>query len=137
MEQPTIIWINNAHDFKIVDRGTMGTLDLLNVLTTIKSGIIQNENSVKKIRQLSNGNCKMVLFSGKAQLANSNCTSDITTGSVSIKEIVKCLILIMKKYAREIVGEVEELQGILKGGDLERYLDLLIKQNNAKSAQNN
>lgn len=100
MEKPTIIWINNAHDFKIVDRGTMGTLDLLNVLKTIKSGIIENQKHVKKIRQVSNSNCKMVLFSIKAQSVNSNCTSDITTGNVSIEEIVKCLILIMKKYAR-------------------------------------
>jgi hypothetical protein len=57
--------------------------------------------------------------------------------SLRVLDIVTCIEEIQKKYAKEIVGEVEELQGILKGKDLERYLDQMIAQNNAKGSKNN
>jgi hypothetical protein len=35
--KPTVIIILNRREFKVVDRGDMGTIDLLNVLKTIST----------------------------------------------------------------------------------------------------
>jgi hypothetical protein len=128
--KPTVIIILNRREFKVVDRGDMGTIDLLNVLKTISTGM------QKDIRDIDNGKktsvvCKLTLYPfGYTQ-------TTITTGHLRVLDIVTCIEEIQKKYAKEIVGEVEELQGILKGKDLERYLDQMIAQNNAKGSKNN
>lgn len=129
--KPTIFIVINRAEFKVVDRGDMGTIDLLNVLKTIRHGLMTNHKKIDNSESESTV-CKMILypFSGGGK-------SEITTGGFKVAQIVDCIEEIQKKYAREILGEVSELQGILKGKDLERYLDQMIKQNEAKGNQNN
>lgn len=128
--KPTIIIIKNSRDFKVIDRGDMGTIDLLNVLKTIGAGISKDRAKIDKIKRTST-ECKMILYPFDSK------TTEITSGQLKAVQIIDCIEEIIRKYAREIVGEVEELQGILKGKDLERWLDQMIAQNNAKGNANN
>lgn len=127
----TIIYIKNARDFKVVERGDIGTIDLLNALKTLKSGFVKNAREIDNGEKTTTGDAKLTI------IPVSEGTTDVTTGSLKAKDIASCLEQLMIKYAREIVGEVKELQGILKGKDLERYLDQMIAQNEAKGNKNN
>lgn len=121
----TCFKIYSKSKFTILERGSMGTIDLLNLLKTLKYGFLRDR---KKINSNSTDSIDKVC---KIQIDNQNIK--IATGGLKAELIAECLEQIMVKYCKEIVGEVEELQGILKGKDLERYIDLMIQQNNSKS----
>lgn len=116
-------YINSKRDFKIVSRGNIGTIDLLNILKTLQCGFKENAHKINS-RKYDDNNCLLEISDEKK--------TEVKTGKLSAEHIAECLEEIMRKYAREIVGEVEELNGILKGKDLERYLDQMITQNKAK-----
>lgn len=128
----TLIWLNNSRDFKVVERGDIGTIDLLTVLNTLKHGFIKDAKKIDSNKSDSaHSGCRIEIWPEQENV------TDIRTGKMKATEIASCLEQVMVKYAREIVGEVEELQGILKGKDLERYLDLMIEQNKSKGNRNN
>lgn len=129
--KPTVIIILNRREFKVVDRGDMGTIDLLNVLKTISTGMQKDK------QKIDNGEKESVVCKLTMYPFMDPGTTNITTGHLKATDIITCMEEIQMKYAKEIVGEVEELQGILKGKDLERYLDQMIEQNNAKGNKNN
>lgn len=122
------VYINNRRDYKVVSRGAIGTIDLLNILKTLQCGLREN---ARKINAGDSGSDKCSI-----QISDAKET-EVKTGDIKAEHIAECINEIMKKYARELVGEVEELTGILKGKDLERYLDLMIQQNNAKGNTQN
>lgn len=122
------VYINSKNDYKIISRGNLGQIDLLNILKTIQGGLIDNARRIDK--QASPHSYSKIEISDDKK-------TEITSGPLKCIEIATCIEELMKKYARELVGEVEELQGILKGKDLIKYLDAMILQNKAKGNVNN